>query len=332
MNSTSELNQLYEIQLKERTDLQKFIRNKYILSSVFFIGSTSGIIVLWIQNVPLSLLIPAILVTVSFFIYSVYQTSVKAKNLGKSFKSGLAAGLIRLINNGWQFQSESFINKDIYRQSGLFTHSCEQYTGGQLISGKCGDVDFRFSDLRVRYKRVKYNNQGKLMKKWITIFEGLFMYADFNTELFGTTYILPDKPERVLGSYAQNLNKLKIRDKLGVQINPEFEKKFVVHSSDQLEAGYILTPALTEALVHFTDHLENSIQFSFVGSKVYCAISFDTSIFKPTLFHPDLSFDTLKEMHDLLNTIGNLIRIIKLNAEFYPKYAETETMLANTLF
>lgn len=53
------------------------------------------------------------------------------------------------------------------------------------------------------------------------------------------------------------------RDKLE---DPEFEKHFAVYSSDQVQAGYILSTSLMSRIVDFKEKSSRRIHLSFIGS------------------------------------------------------------------
>ncbi len=59
--------------------------------------------------------------------------------------------------------------------------------------------------------------------------------------------MLPDFAEKLLGKFGQKFQKSFTHGKLVKLENPEFEKEFVVYSSGQQEARYILTPVMMEA-------------------------------------------------------------------------------------
>ena len=134
-----------------------------------------------------------------------------------------------------------------YWQSDLFRLPYDRYSGDDLISGVIDRTDFRCSELHTEYKEVTYRD-GKRHETWVTIFRGLFFHADFNKHINGNTYIEPDNAERLFGSWGRKLQGSN-KGKLVKLEDPEFEKLFVVFSTDQVEARYILTPAIMHALV-----------------------------------------------------------------------------------
>ena len=68
--------------------------------------------------------------------------------------------------------------------------------------------------------------------------------ADFNKNFNGHTVVLPDTAEKILGKFGQSLQSMSSRGELVKLEDPEFEKEFCVYGDDQVEARYILSPAL----------------------------------------------------------------------------------------
>jgi hypothetical protein len=323
MKSESELRLIYDNQLKEKlSELEnnrKSIQKRYILCVVVVIGLIAFNYYLITLNFNEVLAIFSVFGSVLFLIFYVYQTSERKKEYRSSFKSNVVAEIVNQINSEWQYQSDSHIGEDTYQRSGLFTHHYDRYSGDDFVTGKIDRTDFQFSELHTQYKQVTYGAKGQRHEQWITIFKGLFMHADFNKEFKGTTYVLPDTAERLLGRFGQSLQKLSSRGELVKLENPEFEKRFVVYGSDQVEARYILTPTMMETMVNFSNRFNDSVYFSFVGSRVYCAISFSGDLFEPNIFRSGVNFYDIKEMYHLFGIIESLIKEMNLNTRIWTK-------------
>lgn len=145
------------------------------------------------------------------------------------------------------------------------------------------------------------------------------MHADFNKNFSGTTYVLPDTAEKLFGSFGQSLQKFSGRGDLVKLENQEFEKRFVVYGSDQVEARYILTPAIMEAMVNLAGRFGNSVYFSFVDSRIYFARSFSHGLFEPNLFRSGVNFNDAKEMFELFGMISILVQELNLNTRIWTK-------------
>ena len=64
--------------------------------------------------------------------------------------------------------------------------------------------------------------------------------------------------------------------------DPEFEKAFVVYSSDQIEARYILSPALMRRILDFKNANGRAVHVGFANSRVYVALELRREMFDPS--------------------------------------------------
>ena len=100
---------------------------------------------------------------------------------------------------------------------------------------------------------------------------------------------------------------------------PEFEKRFIVYSNDQVEARYILTPSMMERMVRIQDMFGRSTVFSFVDTNVYVAIPMDHPLFEPTINRspgrPEVAeyYYTIKMVLDLIEELDLNLRIWNKN-------------------
>lgn len=323
MASEYELKSLYETRLKGRLSelesLRKRIFGRHFLSILLIFGLAGGnYLVVTVAPHP-AVMVISILGSVAFLIYFIYVTFQQQKQYQLAFKTGVVTELVRLINPEWQYLCDQCIGEDTYQHSGLFPHRYDRYEGDDFVTGRIDKTDFQFSELHTEYKQVTYGSKGQRHEQWITIFRGVFMHADFNKNFAGTTFVLPDTAERLLGAWGQSLQKLSSRGELVKLENIEFEKLFVVYSSDQVESRYILTPAIMEAMVNLHRRFEGDIYFSFVDSRVYFAKGFSTALFEPNIFRSGVNFSDVKEMFDLFGMVSSFIQELNLNTRIWTK-------------
>jgi len=323
MASETELKSLYETRLKEKLSAlessRKRILKRSILTVLMLAVLGAEIYLLVNINPHVALIVACMVISVAFPIYFIYHTVKQKKQYRENFKSGVVAEVVKLFNPDWQYLYDYCMSQESYQQSGLFPHHYDRYTGDDFVTGKIEKTDFQFSELHTQYKQVTYNSKGQRQEHWVTIFRGLFMHADFNKNFLGTTYVLPDTAERLLGSFGQSLQKMSSRGQLVKLENPEFEKRFVVYSSDQVESRYILTPSIMESIVNISNRFEGDVYFSFVGSRIYYANSINKALFEPNIFRSGVNFNDMKEMFDLFEMITVLVQELNLNTRIWTK-------------
>lgn len=206
------------------------------------------------------------------------------------------------------------VSKEFYDESKLFREELTNYSGGDFFQGKIGQVDFQFSELLCQYTTGSGKN-----KQTHTAFRGFFFVGDFHRDFYFRTTIQPDTAESLLGIVGRGIQRItSTGDQQLVDLeNPEFEKLFVVRSSDQVEARYILTPAFMEKLVYFRQKVGNPVHLCFVNGKMFLAVSTNHDYFEPKLF------GSLLEKRDLMKFLEMLHLLFGVAEEFlhHPKFS-----------
>ncbi len=99
-----------------------------------------------------------------------------------------------------------------------------------------------------------------------TKFHGLLGAIDFHKSFHGTTIVGSDK-----GLMNRIASMLVEGERVRLE-SPGFEKRFEVYSNDQVEARYLLTPALMERILALSDHYGGHVQFAFEKGKLLFAL------------------------------------------------------------
>lgn len=318
MKSTEELKSLYESELKpqlvgmetKRKTIKKLWNWAIIIAilSFIFIRLISHDIILWTVAA----------IAVVGVLYLAIKGVVKYFSYRKEFKSEVVTKIIKLINPDFKYNADKHIDTNTFIQSKLFSNNPDRCKGDDYVSGTIEKTSFEFSELKAEYKTTS-TTDGKRETTWHTIFSGLFFHADFNKHIEGETFVLPDIAEKLLGKFGQKFQKSFTRGKLVKLENPEFEKEFVVYSTGQQEARYILTPVMMEAFVKIKKLYNRKMHFAFVGSRVYCAIKFNNGLFEPQIRKTGVNYNEIEEMYNLFNLIEIIIHEMNLNTRIWTK-------------
>lgn len=136
------------------------------------------------------------------------------------------------------------------------------------------------------------DKNGKTRSTEYKVFKGLFFVVDFNKDFKGVTTIVPK--QSILSKFKRNhvLTKSKHLEEVELD-NLTFNEKFIVQSTDEGKARYILTPAFMERVIAFINKTKNPPESGKRGH----------SIFKGSEKHyvPYFSFKNGR-MYFLLNT------------------------------
>ena len=255
----------------------EFLRKKKQLNIWFFlIAIPISLIAIGIASQAVPVII-AVLVVIYLIIQYFYLDSIKNK-IENLFEKKIIPGILHEFFPEAIFSVKSYISDSDYWNSGLFSHRLDSYDGNNYAHGTFGKTDVRFSKLHTQYK-VRTKNSTT----WHTVFEGIFMVANCNKRFKGRTIVLPDLGERIfggLGRWMQQKNPFS-RGEMVYLENPEFEKEFVVYSTDPVEARYLLTPSMQQYMLDLYHHIgREGLHVSFIDGNVYMGLSGSFKMFK----------------------------------------------------
>jgi len=238
------------------------------------------------------------------------------KDYTAEFKNTIIKPLIEAIEPSLDYSATRHIPQLLFNRCELFS-TPDRLNGNDFVKGEIDSVSLQFSDIHAQ-KRHK-NSKGS--DSWSTIFQGLFIVAEFNKHFDSKTIILPDTAQSIFGDLiggwlqANNLG----RDSLVKMDNPEFEDEFVVYGSNQVEARYILSHTLMEKLLTLKKRSKHPVYFSFIGESIHIAINYDKDLFEPTVFKSLLEYKVAMEYVDTLHMAIGIIQELKLNQKLWSK-------------
>ncbi len=231
------------------------------------------------------------------FIFSFLNTPAKVfKKLYKANERKIVSSILKKTAPELKYSTKVGIKKEHVNGSQLFSIGKEVFfkTHGTL-SGKINESNLIIGSIITNKSPSKLKTiflflplgtplyfLSRLIKPWFSSktieqsfsdFLGMFAVIDFNKKLNGTTVVLPDQFEKRIGYLAKTIQSLNFkRDELVNLEDPEFEEGFVVYSTDQIEARYILTPSLMQRIVALKKKNDKPIMLSFAGNQLYMAV------------------------------------------------------------
>ncbi|MBU1086673.1 MAG: DUF3137 domain-containing protein [Candidatus Omnitrophica bacterium] len=251
---------------------------------------------------------------VFFVLGGIYHFATK--EYVQNFKTGIIEKLVKFIDQNLEYSRNNHISQTAFMNSKIFNHNPDRFNGDDYVKGKIGQTNLEFSELHAKY--ITRDSKGRTQEH--TIFKGLFFIADFNKKFNGKTIILPDTAERIfgqLGTMLQSMNKF--RGQLIRLEDPEFERMFAVYGDDQIEARYILSTSLMKRITDFKRRTSRTIYLSFVGSKIYIAVSCLKDLFEPRVFRTMLDFTPIKEYFEDLQMAVSIVEELNLNTRIWTK-------------
>lgn len=236
------------------------------------------------------------------------------------YKQKVIPELIHAINPDFVYSPDKFIEQTAFDESQLFTYqTMYSYKGDSLVEGIVDDCLFQFCQLKAKVKNVK-KSQGKTEIEIKEIFNGIFYVTNFNKSFKGRTVIVPDYARQILGfNFGEMVNE--VLSQPGMQLvkfeDNEFEKKFAVYSTDQIEARYILSTSLVLKIRELQKRLNNEIRIAFIHNKLFLAVPYETDFLRPNIFRKINNRETIEIIYDKLQAFTDITHDMRLNVKIW---------------
>jgi hypothetical protein len=153
-------------------------------------------------------------------------------------------------------------------------------------------------------------------------FVGMFAIVDFNKKFDGHTVVLPDVMEKRAGYLAKNFQNLNMaRGQLVHLEDTEFENNFMVYSTDQVEARYILSTSLMERITQLKRKIDRPILLSFNKNKLYLGVQHPHGFLcldkEKSLLHSNI----FEKIHEDIKTAIGIVEDLNLNTRIWKNEA-----------
>lgn len=237
------------------------------------------------------------------------------------FKRTVVDRLVKFLDPTLHYEATDCIGQHEFQASRLFLRGIDRYKGEDCVTGTLEKTAIRFSEVHAEYKTTSRDSKGKTKTEWHTIFKGLFFVADFNKDFRGVTVVVPDTAEKVFGKwFGQALQGMNMaRGGLVKLEDPDFEKQFAVHADDQVEARYILSPALMRRLLDFRAKTGSDVYVSFANSRVYVALPLQKNLFEPRIMKSLVDVQMVEEFFADLVLATGIVEDLNLNTRIWTK-------------
>ncbi len=253
----------------------------------------------------------------------IYSNKIKSpyEEYRSHFKQEFIGPLLGAFAENMQyFPAGDHAIMDHYHASQLYTREPDRTHVEDSIWGQIGKTDLCLSELHTEYKTESRDKNGRTQTSWHTIFKGLFISSDFHKDFQGASFVRTDVAEKNLGQLGRFFQRsFFCSTQLVVLEDPEFEKEFVVHSTNQVEARYILSPRLMERMLELKRQFAAPIEFSFLYSRMYIAISTNYNYFEPIQAQSVLSTDYLRNYYFQIQSCLGVVEELGLNTRIWSK-------------
>ena len=257
---------------------------------------------------------------VALVIYTIVAGNSK-KEYGAGFKLSIMPELVRRFGD-LTYSPQSGLSEAEFNRANLYGHP-DRYNCEDLIEGTIGATRVRLSEVHAEDESESTDSEGRTTTSYTTIFKGLFVIADFNKNFNGTTYVVPEGLSGSLGSLGRGLQSLggtlSGRGALVQLEDPNFERAFVVYSSDQTEARYILSSALMSRLMKLKQNFNSNVSVAFIGGSLYLMIPKQDNWFEPPDLNTPLTFESVETTLRQLQMATGIVEELDLNTRIWSK-------------
>jgi hypothetical protein len=261
----------------------------------------------------------AVALLIGFISYSKADTSFNEYR--HEFKQKVISTALKSIDQSLTFDYENGLREGEFIFSQLFKQKPDRYSSQDQVFGFAGKTRFSFSEVHAEYKTETRTKNGGRQEHWHTILKGIVFYADFNKHFNGITVVRPKDFGSAIGAWFAE--KIPLFSSSGDELvkleNPDFEKLFVTYSSDQVEARYILTPAMMERLCQLDSKSKYTISVSFIDNQMYIAFPLDKDYFEPPLYKSLLDQKSIGEDLDVIRFMYGIVQELDLNTRIWGK-------------
>jgi hypothetical protein len=237
-----------------------------------------------------------------------------------SFKTHFIRPIVSACGDDIVYEPTGYLHLEEYMASLLYPRDVDRHKGEDLLHGRVGATEVRMSELHTEYKTTSTDSKGRTRTSWHTIFKGLFVSADFHKHFNGQTFVRSDIAEKGLGSLGRFFQKPVFGGSELIQLeDPDFEREFKVTSTDQVEARYILSTSMMRRMLDLKAKFAAPVEFSFIDSRMYIAISVQRNLFEPTFGQPLIDKDYIYHYYDQVATCVAMVEDLGLNVRVWGK-------------
>lgn len=250
--------------------------------------------------------------------YGIYGP--KLSRFKEAVKRDVIGGIVKGINPALSYNPQAGISQGVFKESDIFQSRINRYKTEDRIWGLVGKTDIEMGEIKAERKETTRDSKGNTKTKYVTVFQGIFMVADFHKDFHGTTHVLPDVAESTFGWLGRKIQSMNwSRGKVARMEDPDFEKAFVVYTDDQIEARYILSTSMMRRMLNLRERFNNQVAFAFKNSKVYIAISSKDNYFEPSYKKSLIDKVNIKFFYDEVTYCLDIVEDLNLNTRIWSK-------------
>jgi hypothetical protein len=313
INSKANLREILNTLEVDRKKIAETYQTCYILIGLAVLILVVGFIIRFVPLGVIGCLVPIIVAIVMYF--RIENDAVKYK---VAYKMNVVGAALKDINETLTITPQNGLPEYEFISSELFTTRPDRYKTQDLVSGTADKTSFWFAEVHAEYKTETRDKNGT-KTTWHTIFKGIVFVADFNKNFNVSTVVRPKGIADAIGSWFSK-NVFSFGNSQMVQLeNTVFDEIFATYSKDQIEARYILTPAMMERILNLNQKSDDTISLSFINSKMYIAFPLSHNYFEAPIHSSLLASDLLTDDLSIVQFMHDIVHELDLNTRIWGK-------------
>lgn len=327
MVPAAEIDALYESTLKPRLQALEGLRlelRTHIIKAGLLVGIPA--LVLWANDIvalampdgfgwlPMALGFLGVLAGVTIAGMKYLLPGIAAHtNYRVRFKHEVAAEVFTIVCPSAQYSPLEGISEAIFDEPGLFNPR-GGFTSDDRVRGVIGTTPFEAADAS-----RSYSTGGKNSTR-VVVFRGLFFHLDFNKRLSGRTYVDPKSAGGASAGDRSNLTEVALE-------NAAFAEQFRVYTTDEVEARYILTPAMMERILAVAAMSGKRVHLAFANNRAYLGVHYGRALFEPAI-KDSTSVAAIHEMAAHFALAEGIVEELDLNTRIWTKGVDASLLHA----
>ena len=231
-------------------------------------------------------------------IYIIFHTHIliPISNFNDDTKNKVQQKIISFFGN-FKYKHEHTLPAITLKESHLF-HGFHTQNGDDYFTGEYQGVGITVSE------ETLITGHGKNKH---TVFDGIIIELEMNKNFNGQTVVFARSFFRLPRS-TPHMSQVTLED-------PNFNKKFKVYATDQVEARFLLTTVFMENVIKLKEMYHGkAVEMSFFDNNVLIAIPTSKDMFETTsLFRSALSYGMMSEVIRQFYYIFEIIEVLQLN-------------------
>jgi len=277
------------------------------VSILFLIGVTILDIYVDILVVTLFFLI-FIAFYIAFILYRIRQFVI-------TFKPNIVNLILDFIDDEVNYGTLTYdakkkISKETFLSSCIFATEAPFYKGEDFIRGSYREMTFELCELNVR-------EYSKVRNRTNYIFKGVFFQGNFNSKAHsgkGKIVILPQEFSQYQSRTIKAFNRIGGRNADDI-VSRKFREAFIVMANKSANVNNILSYDMQNAILNYRAQTEKEIYVSFIGSKMFIAVTEPKDLLEPHVFQSNVSFELVREFFEDLQLLLSVLEDLDVNID-----------------